>query len=189
MMTLIIVAGQIDPNYSSVSDTISLLGAPNRPYAIVINIGFVIYGALISGAAYGFYRKLRYIPLAKILVILLGVHAIGAILVGIFPDSPSIPPDTHWTDNILHNTLSGISHSALLMGILVTAKSTRQEEALKAVALFGLAVVVINLPLFVISVFDSFESIQGLLQRLYVISSIMWLTLTSSVLYKHTTKD
>lgn len=187
MTTLIIVAGQIDPNYSSVSDTISLLGAPNRPYSTVINIGFVIYGALICGAAYGFYRKLRYIPLAKILVILLGVHAISAILLGIFPESPSIPPDTHWTDNILHNTLSGISHSALLMGILVTAKIAREEKALKAVALFGLAVVVINLPLPVIIVFDPFESINGLLQRLFVISSILWLTLTSSVLYKNTT--
>ncbi len=137
--------------------------------------------------AYGFYRKLRYIPLAKILVILLGVHAISAILLGIFPESPSIPPDIHWTDTVLHNALSGISPSALLMGILVTAKIAREEEALRAVALLGLAVVVISLPLLVISVFDPLESINGLLQRLSVISSILWLTLTSSVLYKNTT--
>jgi hypothetical membrane protein len=184
---LIIVAGQIDPNYSSASDTISRLGASNRPYSIVINTGFVIYGVFICGVAYGFYRKLRYIPLAKILVILIGVHAIGAILLGIFPDSPSVPSDTHWTDGILHDTLSGISHLALLIGILVTAKIAREEKALKAVALIGLAVVVINLPLPVIIVFDPFESINGILQRLFVISSIFWLALTSSVLYKNTT--
>jgi hypothetical membrane protein len=188
MMTiLIIVAGQIDPNYSSVSDTISQLGAPNRPYSIVINTSYVIYGVLICGVAYGFHRKLRYIPLAKILSILIGVHAISAILLGIFPDSPSIPSDTHWTDNILHNTLSGISHSALLMGILVTVKIAREERALKAVALIGFAVVVVNLPLPAIIVFDPFESINGILQRLFVISSILWLALTSSVLYKNNT--
>jgi hypothetical membrane protein len=187
MTILIIVAGQIDPNYSSVSDTISLLGAPNRPYSMVINIAFVIYGALICGAAYGLYRKLRYIPLTKMLVILLGVHAISAMLLGIFPSSPSIPLDIHWTDDILHNALSGISPSALLIGILVTAKIAREEEALRAVALLGLAVVVISLPLLVISVFDPLESINGLLQRLSVISSILWLSSISSVLYKNTT--
>jgi hypothetical membrane protein len=184
MMVIIIVVGQITPNYNPISDTISQLGAPNKPNSIVLNTGFVIYGTLIGGVAYGFYRRLRYVSLARILAILLSIHGIGGILLGIFPDSP-ITPDTHFTDDILHNTLSGISYSALLVGILVFIRIARQEKAFKVAAILGLAVVILNLPLPVITVFDPFKQISGLLQRLFIASSFLWLALTSLLLYKN----
>jgi hypothetical protein len=49
----------------------------------------------------------------------------------------------------------------------------------------GLVVVFINLPMPVITMFDSLKPISGLLQRLFMASSFLWLALTSLHLYKY----
>jgi len=184
---LVIILGQITPNYSPFTNTISQLGTQDKPYSTVMNTGFVIYGVLIGGTTYGFYRILRYIPLVKILAILLSIYSIGIISLAIFPDSPS-SQDTHVSADLLHNTFSLISYLALLIGMLITAKIARIEKSLKPIAFLGIAVVVFNLPLPAIIVLDPFEPIGGLLQRLFVASSLLWLILTSLFLYKRLPK-
>jgi hypothetical membrane protein len=184
MMVIIIVVGQITPDYNPISDTISQMGTPNNPYSAVLNSGGVIYGILIGVTAYGFHIRLRYTTMAKTLVILLGIHAIGIMLLMVFPDSPDFT-GKHFTDDILHNTFSAISYPALLTGILVYTGIARQEKALKVTAILGLAVVILNLPLPVITMFDPFKPIAGLLQRLFIASSFLWLVFTSLLLYKN----
>ena len=182
MMVIIIIVGQITPDYNPISDTISQMGTPNSLYSIVLNSGYVIYGILMSGAAYGIYIRLRYTDMAKTLAILMGIHAIGSILLAVFPDSPDFP-GKHLTDDIFHNTFSAISYSALLIGILVLTRIARQERALKVVAMLGLAVVTINLSLPAVTMFGPFEPVSGLLQRLLITSSFIWLSLTFLLLY------
>ena len=184
MMVVIILVGQITPNYSPVSDTISQMGTPESPYASVLNCGFVIYSVLIGLTAYGFHRRLRYAAMGKTLVILLGIHAIGIILLMVFPDSLEFT-GKHFTDDMLHNVLSAIAYPALLVGMLVFTGIARQEKALRITAVMGLAVVFINLPMPVITMFDSLRPISGLLQRLFMASSFLWLALTSLYLYKN----
>ncbi len=183
MMVIIIVVGQITPDYNPISDTISQLGTPNSPYSLVLNSGFVIYGILIGITAYGFHRRLRYTAMGNTLVILLGIHAIGIVLLTVFPDSPDFT-GKHFTDDILHNTFSAISYPALLVGILVFTRIAREERALKVTAILGLAVVILNLPMPVITMFDPFKPMSGLLQRLFIASSFLWLLFTSLLLYK-----
>jgi len=183
IMVIIIVVGQITPDYNPISDTISQMGTPNSPYALVLNISFVIYGILIGVTAYGFHRRLRYTAMGNTLVILLSIHAIGTMLLTVFPDSPDFT-GKHFTDDILHNTFSAISYPALLVGILVFTRIARQEKVLKATITLGLVVVILNLPLPVITMFDPFKPISGLLQRLFIASSFLWLVFTSLLLYK-----
>ena len=183
MMIIIIVVGQITPDYNPISDTISQMGTPTSPYSLVLNSGFVIYGILIGITAYGFHRRLRYNAMGNTLVILLGIHAIGIMLLTVFPDSPDFT-GKHFTDDILHNTFSAICYPALLVGILVFTKIARQEKVLKATITLGLVVVILNLPLPVITMFDPFKPISGLLQRLFIASSFLWLAFTSLLLYK-----
>ncbi len=183
IMVIIIVVGQITPDYNPISDTISQMGTPNSPYALVLNISLVIYGILIGVTAYGFHRRLRYTAMGNTLVILLSIHAIGTMLLTVFPDSPDFT-GKHFTDDILHNTFSAISYPALLVGILVFTRTARQEKVLKATITLGLVVVILNLPLPVITMFDPFKPISGLLQRLFIASSFLWLVFTSLLLYK-----
>lgn len=184
MMVAIIVVGQITPHYSPISDTISQMGTPDSPYAPVLNCGFVIYSILIGLTAYGFHRRLRYAAMGKTLVILLGVHAVGIMLLMVFPDSLDFT-DKHFTDDIMHNISSAIAYPALLVGMLVFTGIARQEKTLKVAATLGLAVVFINLPMPFITMFDSLKPISGLLQRLFMASSFLWLALTSLYLYKY----
>jgi hypothetical membrane protein len=188
MMAIIIIVGQITPHYSPVSDTISQMGTPESPYAPVLNCGFVIYSVLIGLTAYGFHRRLRYAAMGKTLVILLGIHAIGIILLMVFPDTLDFP-GKHFTDDILHNVFSAIAYPALLVGMLVFTGIARQEKALRITAIMGLAVVFLNLPMPFINMFDSLRPISGLLQRLFMASSFLWLALTSLYLYKNQHND
>jgi hypothetical membrane protein len=188
MMVIIIVVGQITPHYSPVSDTISQMGTPESPYASVLNCGFVIYSVLIGLTAYGFHRRLRYAAMGKTLVILLGIHAVGIILLMVFPDSPEFV-GKHFTDDILHNVFSAVAYPALLVGILVFTGIARQEKALRITAVVGLAVVFFNLPMPFINMIDSLRPISGLLQRLLMASSFSWLALTSLFLYRNNQND
>lgn len=183
MMVVVIVVGQITPDYNPISDTISQMGTPESPYSLVLNGGFVIYGVLMGVAAYGFHRRLRYTAMGNTLVVLLSIHAVGTILLTIFPDSLEFT-GKHFTDDILHNTASAISYPALLIGILVFTRIARQEKALRVVVVIGLAVVILNLLLPFVAMFGPFKPISGLMQRLFMASSFLWLVFTSLLLYK-----
>ncbi len=184
MMVIIIVVGQITPDYNPISDTISQLGTPSSPYSLVMNSSYVIFGILVGVTAYGFYRRLHYAAMAKTLAILLGIHAIGIVLLMVFPDSPDFT-GKHFTDDMLHNAFSAISYSALLVGILVFTRIARHEQALKVTIILGLVVIILNLPLPVINMFGPFKPISGLLQRSFIASSFSWLAVTSLLLYKN----
>jgi hypothetical membrane protein len=184
MMVVVIVVGQITPNYNPISDTISQMGTPNSPYSSVLNNSIIIYGALIGATAYGFYRRLRNTVMGNTLVILLSIHAIGTILLAVFPDSPEFV-GKHFADDILHNALSAISYPALLMGMLVFAGIARREKVLRVTATIGLAVVILNLPMPFITMFGPLKSMGGLIQRLFMAGSFLWLACTSLLLFKN----
>lgn len=183
MMVIILVIGQITPDYNPISDTISQMGTPDKPYAIVLNGGYVIYGILIGVAAYGLYRSMSSTTVAKRVAISLGIHAIFTILLGVFPDSLDLLPK-HFTDDLAHNTISAISYLPLLAGILIFRGITRQESSLKVTGILGLVIIIINLPMPVINMIDPLKSIGGLLQRLLSGSAFLWLTLTFFFLYR-----
>jgi hypothetical membrane protein len=177
LMVIIIVVGQITPDYDPISDTISQMGTPESRYAIVLNGGYVIYGILMGLAAYGLYRSIGSASRAKGLAILLGIHALGALLLGVFPDTRDLVPK-HFTDDLVHNTISAVSYVPLLVGILIFRGVARQNRALRVVGVVGLVVVAFNLPMPIISLFDPLKSISGLLQRLLCGSSFCWLAAT-----------
>ena len=43
MMFTIFIVGQITQDYNPISDSISQMGIPDRPYSIVLNAGYVVY--------------------------------------------------------------------------------------------------------------------------------------------------
>jgi len=183
MMSIIIVVGQITPDYDPISNTISQMGTPASPYAILLNGGYVIYGILMGLAACGLYRSISSTIMAQRMTMLLCIHAIGTILLGVFPDSLDLIPK-QFTDDLLHNTVSVISYVPLLVGILVFRRIAYQEKALRVAGILGLVIVAISLPMPTIAMFEPLKPISGLLQRLLSGSSFFWLTLTFFLLYR-----
>jgi len=183
MMVIILVVGQITPGYNPISDTVSQMGTPESPYAIVLNGGYIIYGILMVLAAYGLYRSIGSTATAQRLAILLCIHAIGTILLGVFPDNLDLLPK-HFTADLLHNTVSAVSYLPLIAGIFISRGIAHQERTLKVIGILGLVIIIINLPMPLINMIDPLKSIGGLLQRLLSGSSFFWLTLTFSLLYR-----
>jgi hypothetical membrane protein len=179
MMVIILVIGQITPDYNPISDSISRMGTPDRPYAVVLHGSYFVYGVLMGIAAYGLCQTMSCTDSAKRLAILLGIHAIGTMLLAVFPDSVDLP-----LKHVIHDVMSVTSYLPLLVGILISRGIARQERTLKVTGILGLVIIIINLPMPVINMIDPLKSIGGLLQRLLSGSSFFWLTLTFFLLYR-----
>ncbi len=188
MMAVIIIVGQITPNYSPVADTISQMGARKQPYSIILNSAYIIYGIVIITIAYKLYKRLNHSTLVRALLILMFIHACGSICLAVFPDKPDTP-GVFVTNNTIHNIFSGISYVSLVLGILFYSVSTLRQKTTKIIGIIGVAVVVINLLMPMINLFIYLREIAGLLQRFLIFCSFSWVVLTSTLLYKRILLD
>ena len=183
MIIIIIIVGEITPNYSPVSNTISQMGTPNSRYAIVLNSGYVFYAILMGSASYGLYRSMNFTTTARTLAILLGIHASFTGLLGIFADTLDVLPKS-FSDDFIHNSIAAISYSPLILCIFIFRRVALQDRTLKVAGTLGLLVIAINLPLPITPYIGPLEVINGLLQRLLTGSAFLWLTLIFILLYR-----
>ena len=176
---VIAIVGQLTPDYNQISDSISRMGTPDRPYRWLLHSGYYTYGVLMSMAAYALSRTISSVSKGNILAMLLGIHASGMILLAIFPDSV----DSTFR-HILHDIMSVTCYLPLLLGIYISRKIARQEITLKTVGIFGIFIIIINLPMPIINMVTPLASIGGLLQRILSGCSFFWLSLTFFLLYR-----
>ncbi len=179
MMIAILVIGQITPNYDPISDSISRMGTPDKPYAMMLHGGYFIYGILMLMATYGLYRIMDHTDNVKKIAILLGIHAVGTVLLAIFPDSIDTP-----YKHVIHDVMSTTCYLPLLLSILVFRRITRYREILRVLDVLALSIIVINLPMPVINIVSFLRPIGGLLQRFLIGTSFLWLTLIFYLLHK-----
>ena len=175
---VITVVGQLTPDYNQVTDSISRMGTPDRPYAWLLHSGYYVYGILMAIAAYGLSRTIGSAANTNSLAILLGIHALGMILLAVFPDSINST-----TKHIVHDVMSTICYLPLLIGIFVTRSIARTEMTLKVVGILGIFIIIINLPMPIINVFSPLAVIGGLLQRILAGCTYFWIMLTFFLLY------
>jgi len=173
------VLGQLTPNYDPVAETVSIMGIPGQPYAWALNGGYVVYAALISVAAFGLFRSHVFPVVSRRASILLGVHAVGTVLLAVFPDSID-----SMTEHVIHDAVSTLSYLPLLAGILVFRSASRQSRALKFAGIIGLAVVAANVPMPLVTMITPVKPFSGLLQRVLAGAAFCWLAGTFAVLYR-----
>jgi hypothetical membrane protein len=183
MMVIIITVGQITPNYSPISETISQMGARERPYSIILNSSYILYGTIIIYIVYSLYRRLFHTTMINTLAVFMIMHAIGSIFLAVFPDKTDTSGG-YFSENIIHNTFSGISYITLLLTILIYSIATIKVKNTKSIAIAGISVVSINLVMPLINVVSYFEEISGMLQRLIIFCSFSWIIVNSIILYK-----
>ncbi len=176
LMAVLIVLGQVTPNYSPVSQTISLMGTAERPYAWALNGSYVFYGVLMAVAAFGLSRSTVFPAVSRRAAILLAVHAAGIVLLGIFPDST-----TSSTEHLVHDAMSALSYAPLLGGILVFRSAARQSRVLRFAGWLGLLIVALNIPMPTLTMFHPYT---GLLQRILAGAAYCWLAGTFALLYR-----
>ena len=175
----VLVVGYITPGYDPISDSISLMGTPEQPYAWLLSSGYWIYGVLMCFAAYGLNRIFIKVPIIKPLSILLGIHALGTILLAVFPDST-----TSFYREMLHNFVSGIAYVPLLAMIYIFRNFSKDHSSFSRLKSFGLFVLLINIPLPFVHMVGPLSIAGGLLQRVLCACSFVWLRLAFFSLYK-----
>ncbi len=168
------------PDYNQVSDSISRMGTPDRPYAWLLHGGYYVYGTLMGIAAYGLSRTIGSVPGANSLAMLLGIHAFGAMLLAVFPDSVN-----SIFKHIIHDIMSTTSYLPLIMAMFISRRIARHELTLRVAGILGIFIMILNLPMPVINMVSPLASIGGLLQRTLSGCSFFWLTLTFFLLHKN----
>ena len=176
---VITVVGHLTPDYNQLTDSISRMGTPDRPYAWLLHGGYYIYGILMGLAAFGLSQTFDSVPGMNTLSKLLVIHALGTILLAIFPDSLNST-----FKHIVHDIMSTTSYLPLLLGIFISRRIARDELSLKVAGILGVFILIINLPMPVINLVGPLASIGGLLQRILSGCSFFWISLTFFLLYR-----
>jgi hypothetical protein len=99
-----LAVGLVHPQYSHLSDWVSELGERGAPGASVMNYaGFLLFGILIVGFAFGLHRGIRAGPGDWLGPAVLGLYGAAYILVafapcdpGCVPDAPSLRQEVHY---------------------------------------------------------------------------------------------
>ncbi|MBW8766000.1 MAG: DUF998 domain-containing protein [Geodermatophilales bacterium] len=126
-----IVQARLAGPYSRADEVISVLGTADSPAHRLMNASFVVQGALILAVTLLLRPALRGAG-ARVAPVLLGVSALGVLLVGVFPQDGSLA--LHRTGAALYLAGGGLGLIALAYGV------RRRSEAVGTVlALLGLA--------------------------------------------------
>ena len=184
MVAFLIVAGLLTPGYSHVADTVSQLGADGRPHPEVMNAGFIAYGLLINGFAYGLYRQLGRGKGAKAIWVSLGISGAGLLLAGIFHVDPKMlgapPADSPVTlEGGLHAGFAQVAFLAFAVAIMIFAWTVSLDPAWRGFTGMSLAVVFLYSVVAVMFWSDVAVSIEGALQRSFFGIAVVWVEAVS----------
>jgi hypothetical membrane protein len=166
-------------DYTPLYDTISYLGARGRPYANLMNSGFVISGLLIGAFSYGLYRRMGRGALARIMWLLLAIDSIGIVLSGVFQANSKVPGLAATPEGILHSVFAYIAFFAFLTGIATFARLTYRDPAWRSFTPLSVAVFVINLVLVVVYIGGASWAGIGALELAFFGVSLVWLVSVS----------
>ncbi len=179
---LIGVLGALHPNYSQSRDFISELGAPDAPYAALMNfVGITTVGALLVLFTLPLSRSQPRGPLRTLGILLLGISGTAFIAVGLLPCdqpgcamySPSPIMRAHLLAGLIAMTAQSLA--ALAFGIrLFTGTGSRRYAG--ASLAFGCIAVLALLTLFGSG---SHLPMPGLAQKIMQVSTDLWVLLSA----------
>jgi hypothetical membrane protein len=132
-----LVQRRYDGSYSRTDDVISALGAADSPAHQLMNASFVVQAALILGGAL-LLRPALAGAAARVVPVLLGAAAAGALLVGVFPTDGNAT--VHATGAVLYLVGGGLGLIAL--GYAVRPRSEVVASALALLGVVGTAATV-----------------------------------------------
>jgi hypothetical membrane protein len=169
-----IIAWQLTPGYSHLSETISQLGVNGRPHPEVINTGFILFGFLVNCFAYGLYRKLRNVRGIKAVWMLLFICGTGIILSGIF--QTDLGPEMFTSlEDTLHTVFSTSAFLGLEIGMLVFARIIYANPFWRPIALISIGIAIINVVLYLVFLLEISNEVEGVIQRIVGGTSLLWL--------------
>ena len=174
MAGFVIAASLVNPGYSHVSETVSLLGIRERAHPEVMNFGFIVLGVLTLCFARGVYRVLGRRSGARMVWLLLAACGAFVVLSGLFQDDPRLPGQPGTLEGALHSAFGSVAFFALLIAMLAITKSVHRDPAWSGFTRLsvGIAAFAFALSLFISA--QALEPFEGLLQRFLYGALLVW---------------
>jgi hypothetical protein len=141
--------------------------------------GFVIYGLLIMGVAMELGRNLETQKYANLMCISFFTHGFCLVLGGVFRADPTAAVIVRTPMGILHNVLIVIGCLTFILGVFVFARITSNKTPWQSFAKLSLVVLLVMVAVFFVALIPAVNAIEGLLQRLYTMLSLIWVELVS----------
>lgn len=172
---VLVAAGQYD-GYNHAEQAISELGGAGAETPIVQNINFFIVGVLIMAFAVGLYGGIKHT----------GAFWLGTVLIGFFGLSSGIgnallncDPGCEFesVEGSLHNITGLAGFLAAVAGMLLIAGSLKLDERWRSLHTYTLLTAVaafVSLAVWIVSKGNDLESVDGLLQRIFVGIWLLW---------------
>ena len=174
LVVFVVWAAAVTPDYSHMANTISQLAAQGRPHPEIMGAGFVVFGLLVDGFAWGLYRTLGRSGGTIAMLAGLLVFGMSVALSGFAQDYNQSPDVPHNLEGHLHSIFAQIAVIGLLVGMFFLARSAHQRPGWRiipgvsvaaAVTVTGFGLLFTLLP----------ASVQGLLQRGLYGATLLWL--------------
>lgn len=176
----VIVAGAATPGYSHLSEPISQLAEPARPYWLIQVAGFVVFGISMIVIAFALWQSLSAGSGAKLGVALVGFAGFNMVLTGLFRTDP-ISQEIPSVSGQIHETTAGLVFLSLIAGFLVLGRAMRRSRSWHGLASFSITAGLAAL-IFLIGFGISFEAqpeYVGVWQRLLATTIILWFVVIS----------
>ena len=180
----------LPPHYSPISQAESDLAV--GPYGYVMDVNFVIRGALTLAFIFACSRALQPRPACKRGYYLLGVWGVGSIILAFFPTDVGGPPTLQGT---VHLVVALLAFLGGAFGELSLSRGLGQEawSAGKGKYLSGVAVLaVIALAVLFLGpgvAPRAFVQAGGLVERVFIGLVLLWILLASATLMKWAKKS
>ncbi len=177
-----IVAQLLPPHYNPISQAESDLAV--GPYGYLMAINFILRGLLSLAFLFGFAR-VTAANRSPAGLTLLGIWAVGALILALFPTDVSA--STHTRHGLIHLLTAVIAFICGALGELILARNMGLHAALRPIQRAMTLLAVAALVLCALTFFGpalGLSGIGGLLERVFLALVLLWMLVVSLALYR-----
>lgn len=171
---VVITLGTLEPDYSHLSQTMSVLGAADARYNIIMNTaGFSLLGLLFIAFSAGLDHSIADGRFSKIGPTLIALSGISLIMIGIFPcDLDSVDMTT---GSKIHSTFVAVAILAMILSLIAISPRLWGDDRWRSYVAYTIWTMLMMLIVAVIYGFGGFESWEGALQRILMAFPLIWM--------------
>jgi sulfite exporter TauE/SafE len=178
----VVVGGFLDPSYSHVGKTVSELverGAPNRD---LLNAMLVVYNILIVPFGVGLYFGLRKgLTRSLVLIALVLTGLLGTVVTVFFP--LDVAGQSVTFTGMMHLVVVGLVVPCTFVFMLGFWNSARKDPRWGKLAIFSIAIFIVTLVSGIATATFVNSDFRGLLERITIGSTLLWIEVTALRLY------
>lgn len=166
-------------DHNSLSDNMSKLAGPGTQHPWVFQFGVVGYALLIQCLGPLLYWKAGRNWKGTLLWTLVMIYSLMGMMAAVFRDGYASPVIGGISENTAHYFAARLSFSAVWLLIFITPWVLRHQEGWRTWHRFSLTIGIITTILVIPFVTELWPAYQGLTQRLFFATTMLWIFVTA----------